>query len=106
MSPLRLSRAGLTRTPARSLFVALAVGSSLSVVLLLEGFQTGLYAQMERVVLRRGADLIVAQAGVATFVASRSKLPQTSRKQVESVSGVAGAYPVTMVPIIFEKSAS
>ncbi len=82
--------------------MALAVGSSLCVVLLLEGFQSGLYTQMEQVILRRHADLIVTQAGVGNFLASRSKLPQTSRKQVESVAGVAEAYPLTMVPIIFE----
>jgi putative ABC transport system permease protein len=100
---LRLPRAWLTRAPARTFFVSLAVGSSLAVVLLLEGVQSGIYAQMERVVLHRGADLIVAQAGVANFLASRSKLPQTSRKQVESVADVTGAYPITMVPIIFEE---
>ena len=104
MTTLRLSRAWLTRAPARTLFVSLAVGSSLCVVLLLEGFQSGLYAQMQRVVLHRGADLIVAQAGVGNFLASRSKLPQTSREQVESVAGVVEAYPLTLVPIIFEKN--
>jgi putative ABC transport system permease protein len=102
MTALRLPRAWLSQTPARTFFVSLAVGSSLAVVLLLEGFQSGLYAQMQRAVLRRGADLIVAQAGVANFLASRSKLPQNSRSQVESVAGVAAAYPLTMVPIIFE----
>jgi putative ABC transport system permease protein len=104
VTALRLPVAWLTRTPARSFFVALAMGSSLCVVLLLEGFQAGLYAQMAGASLRRGADLIVAQAGVKDFLASRSKLPQTSRSRVESVPGVAGAYPITMVPIIFEKS--
>lgn len=99
---LRLPLAWLLRAPARTFFVSLAVGSSLAVVLLLEGFQSGLYAQMEGVVLRRGADLIVAQAGVANFLASRSKLPQNSRSQVEAVAGVEDAYPLTVVPIIFE----
>lgn len=102
MTTLRLPRAWLARAPARTFFVALAVGSSLSVVLLLEGFQSGLYAQMAHAILRRDADLIVAQAGVGNFLASRSKLPQTSRRQVENVLGVADAYPLTMVPIIFE----
>ncbi len=103
VTQLRLVRAWLTRAPARTFFVSLAVGGSLCVVLLLEGFQSGLYAQMEQVVLRRGADLIVTQAGVGNFLASRSKLPQTSRKQVESVAGVTAAYPLTLVPIIFDQ---
>jgi putative ABC transport system permease protein len=101
---LRLPSAWLTAAPARTFFVSLAVASSLCVVLLLEGFQSGLYAQMRRGVLDRGADLVVAQAGVENFLASRSKLPQTSRRQVENVPGVAAAYPLTMVPIIFQKN--
>jgi hypothetical protein len=72
------------------------------VVLLLEGFQSGLYAQMERALLRRGADLVVVQSGVENFLASRSKLPQKSRAQVERVPGVLAAMPLTMVPIIYE----
>lgn len=102
MTALRLPRAWLTRAPARTFFVSLAGASSLCVVLLLEGFQSGLYAQMEQGVLRRGADLVVTQAGVGNFLTSRSKLPQTSREEVESVAGVSEAYPLTMVPILFE----
>lgn len=105
MTFLRLPWAWVSRAPARTLLVSLAIGGSLCVVLLLEGFQSGLYRQMEQVVLRRGADLIVAQAGVGNFLASRSKLPQFSRTRVESVPGVATADPLTIVPVIFEKDA-
>jgi len=39
---------------------------------------------------------------VENFLASRSKLPQKSRGQVEDVPGVAAATPLAMVPIIYE----
>ncbi len=88
----------------RTAFVSFAIGGALAVVLILEGFQSGLYIQLKNVVLNRGADLIVVQSGVTNFVASRSLLPQLSRMRVESVEGVAAAYPMTMVPVIYSQT--
>jgi len=89
--------------PFRTLLTGGAIASALAVILLLEGFQSGLLLQLKNVALDRGADLIVTQAGVSNFTASRSLLPQVSRQQVEAVDGVVAAYPVTMVPIIYEQ---
>ncbi len=93
----------LVYEPFRTLLTAGAIANALAVILLLEGFQSGLLLQLKNVALNRGADLIVAQAGVSNFTASRSLLPQMSRQQVESVDGVVGAYPITMVPVIYEQ---
>ena len=90
--------------PFRTALTCVAVASALAVILLLEGFQTGLLVQLKNVVLNRNADLIVAQAGVSNFVASRSLLPQLSRERIESIEGVVEAHPMTMVPVIYEKS--
>ena len=87
----------------RTLLTGGAIASALAVILLLEGFQSGLLVQLKNVALNRGADLIVAQAGVSNFVASRSLLPQVSRQQIEAVDGVVVAHPITMVPVIYEK---
>lgn len=84
--------------PFRTLLTGGAIASALAVILLLEGFQTGLLVQLKNVALNRGADLIVAQAGVSNFVASRSLLPQLSRQRVEAVDGVVEAHPITMGP--------
>ncbi len=89
--------------PLRTLLTCGAIASALALILLLEGFQSGLLIQLRNVALNRGADLIVAQSGVANFVASRSLLPQLSRARIEAVDGVVEAHPITMVPIIFDK---
>ncbi len=89
--------------PLRTLLTCGAIASALALILLLEGFQSGLLIQLQNVALNRGADLIVAQSGVSNFVASRSLLPQLSRERIESVDGVIEAHPITMVPVIFGK---
>jgi len=90
--------------PFRTLLTCGAIASALAVILLLEGFQSGLLIQLKNVALNRGADLIVAQSGVTNFVASRSLLPQPSREQIEAVDGVVEAHPITMVPVIYEQA--
>ena len=90
--------------PFRTALTCGAVASALAVILLLEGFQAGLLVQLKNVALNRGADLIVAQAGVSNFVASRSLLPQLSRERIESIEGVVEAHPMTMVPVIYEQA--
>jgi ABC-type antimicrobial peptide transport system permease subunit len=85
--------------PLRSLLTCGAISSALALILLLEGFQSGLLIQLKNVALNRGADL----SGVSNFVASRSLLPQLSRERIEAVDGVVEAHPITMVPVIFDK---
>ncbi|MFV2060076.1 MAG: ABC transporter permease [Gammaproteobacteria bacterium] len=100
---LKLIFRQLTYEPFRTLLTNVAIGSALAVILLLEGFQSGLLIQLKNVSLNRGADLIVTQKGVSNFIASRSLLPQMSREVIESVNGVKLAHPFTTVPIIYEK---
>jgi len=90
--------------PYRTLLTCVAIASALAVILLLEGFQTGLLVQLKNVALNRGAGLIVAQTGVTNFIASRSLLPQLSRQRIEAIEGVVEAHPITMVPVIYEQA--
>lgn len=87
----------------RTLFVSIAIAASLALVLVLEGFEQGLYIQLKNAVLNRGGELIVTQSGVTNFIASRSVLPQMSREQIEAVDGVVEAHPMTIVPVIYER---
>ncbi len=48
----------------RTLLTTFAIAGALAVILLLEGFLSGLYSQLKNVSLNRGADLIVAQSGI------------------------------------------
>lgn len=89
--------------PFRTSLTMLAIASALALIMLLEGFQTGLLQQLKNVALNRGADLIVAQSGVSNFVATRSLLPQLSRERIESIPGVKAAHPITMFPVIYSQ---
>jgi len=91
----------LTAEPLRALLTACAVAAAIAVILVLRGFEQGLYAQLEQAVKSRGAPLFVAQAGVSNFIAVRSSLPQLAREQVEAVGGVAEAHPVTGLSVIY-----
>ena len=98
---LRLAYRQLVLDPVRSTLTVTVVGVVLAVILVLEGFERGLYSQLQRTVLERGADLIVSQAGVSNLLAARSSLPQLSRLEVEAVEGVVEAHPITGLPVIY-----
>jgi len=102
MFQLALRQLALDRL--RTVFVALAVGAAIAVILVLRGFEQGMYSQLSAMVLNRGAQLFVAQAGVTNFVAVRSSLPQLTRARVEAVPGVAVAHPLTGLPVIYGPS--
>lgn len=101
---LKLTYRQLRHEPIRTLFTSMAVGSAIALILLLEGFMTGLLVQLKNVSMNRGADLIVAQSGVSNFIASRSLLPQLSRQKIEAIEGVKQAHPITSVPVIYEQA--
>jgi hypothetical protein len=100
----RLAWRQLQLDPLRSLLTAIALGSVIAVILILEGFEQGQYYQLERLVLNRKSDLVAAQAGVRNFIAVRSSIPQLSRGEVESVNGVINAHPITAIPVIYEEN--
>jgi putative ABC transport system permease protein len=93
----------LTHDMLRTVMTVLAVGAVIAVILVLEGFRTGIYAQLRSGVLDRGGDLIVTQAGIANMIGTRSVLPQLLRLDVEDVEGVGEAHPLTGLPIIYER---
>lgn len=86
----------------RTFVTALALGAVVAVILVLQGFEQGQYAQLSRAILDRGGDLIATQAGVDSFFA-RSSIPQLARGDIEAVSGVRAVHPMTAVPVIYEK---
>jgi len=100
---LRLAIRQIVHEPLQAGLMALAIGVAIAVTLVLRGFEQGLYAQSESVVLDRGGQLILTQAGVSNFLAVRSSLPQLTRQRVEAVDGVAAAHPMTGFWVIYGK---
>ena len=91
----------LSFDPLRTTLIAAALAAVVAVILILEGFNEGLVAQLGDAVTDRQADLIVTQAGVSNMIAARSVLPQVTRRDVEAVPGVAAAHPLTGIPVIY-----
>lgn len=98
---LRLALRYLSREPFHAALVALAISMAVAVTLILQGFERGLYEQSESVVLDRGGQLMLAQAGVSNFMAVRSSLQQMSRQKVEALEGVATAQPLAGFWVIY-----
>ncbi len=90
--------------PLRMALTAIALGTVIAVILLLDGFEQGQYHQLGEIVQNRKADLVVTQSGISNFIAVRSSIPQLARAEVESVAGVINAHPVTAIPIIYNKN--
>lgn len=99
----RLATRQLLLDFTRTLLTCLAIASVIGVILMLEGFELGLYSQLRQMVLNRDADLIVSQAGVSNMLVARSSLPQLSRERIEAIDEVAVAHPVTGLPVFIEK---
>lgn len=100
---LRLAYRQMIRAPRRTAVTIFAVAAVIAVLLVLEGFRAGVYAQLRAGVLDRGGDLVVTQAGIANMIAVRSVLPQLTRLAVEDVTGVREAHPLTGLPIIYDR---
>ncbi len=100
---MRLAVNELRSTPFRTLLTLAAIAAAIAVILVLRGFEQGLYAQSRSIVMSRGADLFVTQAGIHNLVAARSALPQFTRGLVEDIPGVATAHPLTGLPVIYDQ---
>lgn len=101
---LRLIYRQWLHDPMHTALTAMAIAAVVAVILVLEGFNEGLVAQLRDAVTDRNADLIVTQAGVSNMTGTRSILPQFARRDVEAVDGVAAAHPLTGIPIIYQQS--
>lgn len=93
----------LTFDKIKTLLTVLALSAVIAVILLLQGFESGLYQQLYRTAANLKADLIVTQAGVSSLLGARSALPQLTREEVEAIPGVKMAHPLTTLPAIYDK---
>jgi putative ABC transport system permease protein len=87
--------------PWRSALGVGAVASALALVLVFDGFRSGLYAQARALPESWQVDLVAVQAGVENVLAARSVLPQRARRDIEAVPGVAAVHPLGGMPAIY-----
>lgn len=88
----------------RTALTVVAIAAVIAVIVILEGLNAGLLAQLRSVATARGADLILTQSGISHMTAARSVLPQYTRAHVEAVEGVAAAHPLTGIPVIYAQA--
>jgi len=93
----------LLHRPLRTALTLIAVAATIGSVLVIQGFQTGIYWQLPGLVLKRGGDLIVTQAGITNMIAARSTLPQLVRGRIEAIDGVKIAHPLTAISAIYAR---
>ena len=94
----------LLAEPARSLLTLTSIGAAVTLILLFEGFQSGLDEQLRSIALQLPTPLVVVQSGTKNFVGSHSVLPQTVRAEVEAIAGIATAHPLVSVPVVYKRS--
>jgi putative ABC transport system permease protein len=77
------------------------VALALMLIILLNGFLAGIYAQVTAYLDNSPADLIIAQDGVTNLLSATSLLPPGTADQVRGVPGVAQVSPIVSHFIIF-----
>lgn len=78
--------------------VALAVG----LIILLNGFLDGIYAQVTAYLDNTPADLVIAQDGVTNLLSATSLLPPGVAEQARGVPGIAQTMPIVSQFVIFD----
>lgn len=97
-----LARRNLLRDRTRFLLSALGVGLAIMLVLLLAGFETGLYRQLSSYLERTPGSLVVAQDGVAESLGVTSILPPGAPARIEQTEGAGRTIPVVSQFVILD----
>ena len=90
--------------PVRAVLSMGSIAVAVALMLVFEGFQSGLDHQLASVPSQLPAELVALQPGMANFIGPRSVLPQNVRAEVEAVPGVRVADPLVSVPVIYERN--
>ena len=85
--------------------LALSIGGvalAMMLIILLNGFLSGIYAQVTAYLDNTPADLIIAQDGVTNLLGATSLLPANAEDQARGVPGVAQVMPIVSQFVIFD----
>lgn len=78
------------------------VALAMTLIILLNGFLSGVYVQVTAYLDNTPADLIIAQEGVTNLLGATSLLPAGVADQARSVPGVAQVIPIVSQFVIFD----
>lgn len=90
---------------SRAVLSAMAVSAAVVLIVVLEGFQVGLYQQIREYPQTLDVPLIATQAGVKNMTGARSIIPLSAIGSVEGVPGVTKAHPLVGVPFVYSREA-
>lgn len=98
---LRFLARSILMDKARTLLSVAAVAVALVLIILLDGFETGMWQQIRTYRESLPVQLVALSAGTPGTVQTRSALPADVVDAVSMVPGVSGVYPLVNVPTIF-----
>ncbi len=100
MSVWRLIYRGLATDPQRTALSVVAVGAAIVLVLVLEGFQAGLWDQVRSYRAEWPVQLVVTPPGTSTLGFSRVAIPSETVETIRRTPGVEKAHPLVGAPLI------
>lgn len=89
-----VSRRQVAAEPRRLVASALAVGTALMLILLLDGLWTGITRSVTAYEDQAGADLFVAENGTRNFFGAVSQIPAGTADDIRTIDGVRWAAPI------------
>ncbi len=95
-----VARRNLVHDHFRLALSAVGVALSIMLIILLDGFLEGLYAQVTTYQRHTAADIYIAQKGVVNMLGATSVLPQGTLEAVRQVEGTARVIPIVSQFII------
>ena len=99
---MSLARRNLFQNKTRLLLSAAGVALALMLILVLNGFLSGVYKQATAYLDNTPGSVVVAQEGVRNFFAANSVLPPGTVGSVRETEGVSRALPIAFQFVIFE----
>jgi len=97
-----LGRRNLLADPVRFLLSVLGVAVSISLILLLAGYRSGVYRQATAYLDNTPGSVVVAELGIRNFLGTSSALPAGAEDAVRQTAGVASVIVVVSQFVVFD----
>lgn len=101
-STVFLATRELVRQPLHACLGILVAAFVVALMITFQGFQVGIYQDLQRFPAGLPADVVVLEKGVRNLAMARSVLPQSARAELEHLDSVQSAYPIASLPVILD----